>query len=91
MFAGFSKFEIMLFEMFSKIFFRNHIYWDVFENLTFQNLPAIGSFLNGTCHQCCQYRYDLLLIGFYTAMIALELTNLYICTYKYSYMVASYR
>ena len=31
----------MLVEMFSKIFFRKHIYWDVFENLTFGNLPAI--------------------------------------------------
>ena len=31
----------MLDEMFLKIFFRNHIYWDVFENLTFRNLPAI--------------------------------------------------
>ena len=27
--------------MFSKIFFRNHIYWDVFENLTFRKFPAI--------------------------------------------------
>ena len=36
-------FEFMLVEMFSKIFFQNNniIYWDVFENLTFQNLPAI--------------------------------------------------
>ena len=41
LFAGFSKFEIMLVEMLLKIFFRNHIYWDVFENLTFRNLPAI--------------------------------------------------
>ena len=31
----------MLVEMFSKIFFQKHIYWNVFENLTFQNLPAI--------------------------------------------------
>ena len=32
---------MMLVEMFSKIFFRNHIYWDVFENLTFRKFPAI--------------------------------------------------
>ena len=41
LFAGFLEFEIMLVEMFLKIFFRNHIYWYVFENLTFRNLPAI--------------------------------------------------
>ena len=27
--------------MLVEIFFRNHIYWDVFENLTFRNLPSI--------------------------------------------------
>ena len=32
---------MMLVEMFSKIFFRNDIYWDVFENLTFRKFPAI--------------------------------------------------
>ena len=31
----------MLVEMFSKIFFRNHIYWDIFENLTFRKFPTI--------------------------------------------------
>jgi len=31
----------MLVEMFSKIFFRNHIYRGVFENLTFQKFLAI--------------------------------------------------
>ena len=29
-------FEMILVEMFSKIFFQNHIYMDVFENLTFR-------------------------------------------------------
>jgi len=33
-----------LVEMFSKIFFRNHIYRDVFENLTFRKFPAIRYF-----------------------------------------------
>ena len=31
----------MLVEMFLKVFFQNHSYWNVFENLTFQNLPAL--------------------------------------------------
>ena len=30
----------MLVEMSLKTFFRNHIYSDVFKNLTFQNLPT---------------------------------------------------
>ena len=32
----------MLVEMFSNIFFWNHIYWDVFKSLTFQNNPLYG-------------------------------------------------
>ena len=31
-----TSFEMMLVEMFSKTFFQNQIYWDVFENLTFR-------------------------------------------------------
>ena len=35
---------MMLVEMFSKIFFQNHIYLDIFENLTFRKFPAIQYF-----------------------------------------------
>jgi len=50
-------FETMLAEMFSKIFFRNHIYRDVFENLTFRKFLAIRYHTHYaiTSHPLCYY------------------------------------
>ena len=82
---------MMLVEMFSKVFFRNHIYWDVFENLTFRKFPAIRYNKRLMCASKTNFPLSIITIKTYVYVTVLAKTRLVRTKTEFNFIAAVYR